>query len=321
MAYTTCTGDESSGASGSDPQLFSYFMTDQYPTFEYTLNLKTSVTIDEAVAKMLGLMRGAVRGSESERINDDLSFIPELTFRLEAYFENLREIHTQNVIDVFDKDSTDDEKSAAYYDLLKCDQLINKAAEYKSAIDLELAYGKESILKIDQKQTDEFGDEHIYLASLDEWVRQKYQFSIYPDSNLNVNNPELMTLDYQNSKTAEIIVIDDNHYGYEIRERTINSIKSWVKSNKQKGYTNIETNNLLITFFSALMDVAKFKGDKKPESLTEVIRSINVSGTADILSQRILNAFNDVAGQSSESIRTRIENAKQAALNSLSIRK
>jgi hypothetical protein len=296
-------------------------MTDQYPTFEYTLNLKTSVTIDEAVAKMLGLMRGAVRGPESALINTDLNYLPELTFELEAYFENLREIHTQNVIDVFGRESTDDEKSAAYYDLLKCDQLINKTVEYKSAIDLELALGNESVLKIDQKQTEEYGDEHIYLASLDEWVKQKYQFSIYPDSSLNINNPALITLGYQNSKTVETMVIDDSHYSYAIRERTVNQIKSWVKSNKQKGYSDLETNNLLITFFSLLLDHAKFKGDKKPESLDQLARNINVSGTAEILSQRILNAFNDVAGQSSESIRSRIEDAKQAALNILSIRK
>lgn len=321
MAYTTWAGDESSGASGFCPQLFFYFMTDQYPTFEYTLNLKTSVTVDEAVAKMLGLMRGAVRAPVSALINADLSYLPELTFDLEAYFENMREILTNNVIDVFGRDSTDEEKSAAYYDLLKCDQLINKAVEYKSAIDLELAHGKESLLKIDQKQTDEFGDEHIYLASLDEWVKQNYQFSIYPDSNLNINNPELITLDYQNSKSVESIVVDDTHYGYEVRERTINSIKLWVKSNKKKGYTNLETNSLLILFFSTLIDFAKFKGDKKPKNLAELTRSINVSGTAEILGNRIINTFNDAPGLSPETIKTRIEDAKQAASNFLSIRK
>lgn len=296
-------------------------MTDQYPTFEYTLNLKTSVTIDEAVAKMLGLMRGAVRGPESKLINADLNYLPELTFELEAYFDNMREILTDIVIDVFGRSSTDEEKSAAYYDLLKCDQLINKAVEYKSAIDLELALGNVSVLKIDQKQTEEFGDEHIYLASLDEWVKQKYQFSIYPDKNMNINNPELITLDYQSSKKVETMVIDDSQYSYAIRERTVNQIKSWVKSNKQKGYSDLETNNLLITFFSLLLDHAKFKGDKKPESLDQLARSINVSGTAKVLSQRIVNAFNDVSGQSQEAISTRIEEAKQAASNLLRIRK
>lgn len=296
-------------------------MTDQYPTFEYTLNLKTSVTIDEAVAKMLGLMRGAIRGIESNLINADLNYLPELTFELEAYFDNMRIILTDIVVDVFDRASTDEEKSTAYYDLLKCDQLISKAQEYKSAIALELSNGKESVLKLDQKQTDEFGEDHIYLASLDEWVKQKYRFSIYPDSDLIINNPELISLDYQASRVVENIVTDDTHYSYDVRERTVNQIKSWIKSNKQKGYSDLETNNLLITFFSLLFDHAKFKGNKAPESLDQLASTINVSSTAEILSQRILTAFNDISGQSSESIRSRIEDAKQAALNILSIRK
>lgn len=299
---------------------FSIFMTDQYPTFEYTLNLKTSVTKDEAVAKMLGLMRGAVRGPESERINADLSYLPVLTFDLKDYFESLRERFTDTLIEVFNRSSTDDEKSVAYYDLLKCDQLINKALEYRSAIDLEISKGNESVLKLDQKQTNECGEDHIYLASLDEWVKQKYQFSIYSDSNLNINNPDLISLDYQNSKVIESIVMDDGHYGNELRERTINQIKSWVKSNKQKGYSDIETNNLLITFFSSLIDISKFKGDNKPKSLDQLVRSINVSGTADTLYQRIVDTFGDVVGQSQETIKTRIEEAKQAASNSLKVR-
>lgn len=293
-------------------------MTDQYPFTDHILNLATSLSTDEAVAKMLGLLRGAVRCLGPTSINSDLEYSPELTYDLKDYLQNMREKSVDKLIKVFGESSDEDEKADAYYEVLRCDKLINKAQEYLAAINYELSHAENSRLKLDPVQTQANGESYIYLASLDEWVKQKYNFSIYPDSNLNVINPDIESLQFESSRIVETAVGDDIEHDYLIRTKTVSAIQEWVKSNKKGGYSDIETNHLLITLFSALLGVASYKGNTPPKNLRELRERINVAGTADKLANRMISEFGEVKGQSIETIKTKIEDARTAVINNLS---
>jgi hypothetical protein len=287
-------------------------MSDNYPVTEYTLNLSTSVTKDEAVAKMLGLLRGAVRSPKFNSINTDLKYQPELNFDLSDYLENIREKAVDRAVTVFDDSSSnDDQKANAYYEILRCDRLISKAHEYLAAIDFELSNAETALLKLDLAHSNANGEEYIYLASLDNWVKQKYSFSIYPDSSLNVINPEIESIPFENSQIVETVIMDDIEHDYEVRAKSVNAIREWVKSNKKGGYSDKETKNLLTTFFVALLDDPRFFGTNPPKSLKELASSINVSGTAEKLANRIITEFGEVTGQKQETIKLRIEHAKR----------
>lgn len=186
-----------------------------------------------------------------------------------------------------------------------------------SAITYELSHAENSLLKLDAQQTQENREEYIYLASLDDWVKQKYNFSIYPDSNLNVINPDIESLKFESSRIVETAVGDDIEHDYLIRTKTVSAIQEWVKSNKKGGYSDIETNHLLITFFSAMLGVAQYKGNIPPQNLRELKERINVAGTAEKLANRMNSEFGEVKSQSIESIKSRIEDARKAAINNL----
>lgn len=292
-------------------------MTEQYPFTDYTLNLATSVSKDEAVAKILGLMRGAIRNFGSTSIEADLIHSLDLTYDLKDYLQNMREKSVDKLIKVFGESSDEDEKADAYYEVLRCDKLINKAQEYLAAINYELSHAENSSLKLDAVQTQATGESYIYLASLDEWVKQKYKFSIYPDTNLNVINPEIGTIQFDDSHPVETAVMDDIEHDYTVRAKTVAAIKKWAKSNKRVSYSDTETNNFLITFFSTLLDKAQYFGDVKPKNLRELTNTINTTGTATVLAERVYKEFGDVTGQSFESIKSRIEVATTAAKNNL----
>lgn len=292
-------------------------MTEQYPFTDYPLNLATSVSKDVAVAKMLGLMRGAIRNFGSTSIEVDLIYSPDLTYDLKDYLQNEREKSVDQLIKVFGESSNEDEKANAYYEVLRCDKLINKAHEYLAAIDYDLSHAENSSLKLDALQTQATGESYIYLASLDEWAKQKYKFSIYPDTNLNVINPEIGAIQFDDSHPVETAVMDDIEHDSTVRAETVAAIKKWVKSNKKVSYTDSETNSLLITFFSALLDKPQYFGNFPPENLRGLIKAINTSGTAGKLADRIYKEFGAITGQSYESIKTRIESATTAVINNL----
>lgn len=88
-----------------------------------------------------------------------------------------------------------------------------------------------------------------------------------------------------------------------------------------KAYSELKTQNLLITFFALLMDQAKFKGNERPGNVLEWIQHMNVESTAKMLSERLAHNFKHLSGQSSEAIRSRLEDAIRTAKAILTVRK
>lgn len=267
---------------------------------------------------MLGFLRGAVRSTfrDLDFIESNLIYSNHLFSSLHSTLDTMRGNAVQKIFGAFeDPTSTDDEKARAYYQLMRCDQLINKSLEYFAAIELELASGEKSMIKLDIEQSAKAGKDYILLASLDDWTKQKYNFSIYLGDGLRVINPELEDLSFKDTKVVEARVYESLALEFSLREQTVNAIKEWVSNNKKKGYSDLETNSLLVTFFSSLFGNAETMHGVKPKNLQELSNNINMAGTAQKLADRINAELGDVSGQSSETIRKRIKDAIRAFQN------
>ncbi|WP_430232614.1 hypothetical protein [Nitrosomonas communis] len=146
----------------------------------------TSCTKDEAVAKMLGWMTSFQR---KQFINltehcaipsDELPFLHSLEdASLKETLTLQRGAALRDLSDTFLAGAADKVIEEKIKAVSKCNELINKAMQYLSAIDDELAKGKLSALRSDQEATEESGVTHITLGSLDEWAKSKYELSIF----------------------------------------------------------------------------------------------------------------------------------------------
>lgn len=247
------------------------------------LDFSTSCTKEEAIAKMLGWLRGAIRLS-SDEINihnisiEQMPFLPELYYSLEEHLSMFRESALDQVAQAFEESTPSEQlRKEALDALIDCEDLIIKASAYMSALDDELLKGDASELRLDQSKTESTGEIHITLKSLDDWVKKNYQKSII-DSEIKSswNNTSISKHALEKSKND-----------------------SEPKTGKTKEENLYTTFAFLIEAFS--QTATKYRKDEK----------INVSALADTLADMATKANNGIAlyGQSVETIKSVIENA------------
>ncbi len=151
----------------------------------------TSCTKDEAVAKMLGWMRGYQRKAfvgldEYGVLTEDLPHLRQLDETLLHELVTRRSNAKWELLSLFDADSEPDEsrieeKEAA---LAHWDNEIAKAGDYFAAIDDELAKDGSSRIRIDREKSERAGETHLTLKSLEQWSKDEYGIDI---NNLEAN--------------------------------------------------------------------------------------------------------------------------------------
>lgn len=164
------------------------------PVDEVFIDLRTSCTKDEAVAKMLGWMKGNIRPKYIEVTEhgipaEQLQHLHSLEGSLQDELLEQREAARRKLIEAAESDGDIGE---AYEAVEKCDDLIRKAATYLLDIDDEISKGESSDLRIDRQATDSSGIIHITIKSLDQWARQ-YGISIIEASASNTENANALT--------------------------------------------------------------------------------------------------------------------------------
>lgn len=165
---------------------------------EVILNFDESCTKQEAVAKMLGWMRGHRRLKYVElnkfRTGVEAKYLPyinQLLFPVEEQLAALREVAWHELMDVGDamvaaKESGDDIGCAnlelkcteKFEALEQCDRDIESAVNYLHAINQEISKGAESSLIVDELATKESGELHFTISSFDLWARKNLGKSI-----------------------------------------------------------------------------------------------------------------------------------------------
>lgn len=160
-------------------------------------DLRTSYTIDESVAKMLGWMHGTVRVQTATQdkygpIPEHLPHLYSLLFPLETHLQLLldRAKHEYNEalqdneiakLYIEDKNPVDATSviiasnaivNEKYDQVTHWKSVTEKALNYKSMIQEELEKKDLSKLEKDHSITNELGIVHIKLNSLNEWAKQ-----------------------------------------------------------------------------------------------------------------------------------------------------
>ena len=156
---------------------------------EIYIDFSTSCTRDEAVAKLLGWMRGPIRRkyinvTEDGISEDQLPYLHRMDEPIKDQLLELREVAQQRLYKAFDADEklrTEESRkvlSDAADEVERHSQTIYHAAQYFRDIDDELAKGEESKLRVDKTITKTLSDPYIGLSSLDAWAQEKYRISI-----------------------------------------------------------------------------------------------------------------------------------------------
>jgi hypothetical protein len=257
-------------------------------------DLSPSCTVEVAVAKMLGWMQGHIRQriikvTEQGISADQLPHIPSLEGSLQDQLMEMRGAAKQAFIEAAEKYASDD---TSYNDLrdkeeavIECDALFNKAATCLRDIQDEISKGESSVLKIDQQATDQTGEIHLTLNSVDRWAKEKYGISIFEGSKVQ-------------ESTQNIAVKNDDQI-----EAT---------SDRKGGLRKVKADNLYTTFAFLLESFAsktsKYMQDGK----------INVDALAKFLHEQAVAADTNLSGQSHEAIKDRIEEALKIKKSKLS---
>ena len=168
------------------------------PEDEFYIERRTSCTRDEAAAKMMGWLQGSLRRGfflvDRKGISlDQMPNAPSLDGKLLDYLEGLRAAAQRDLLEAAEK-----RDMGSIYEneeaMERLEALINKASEYLSMIDGELAKEEKSRLIIDKRATAEFGEDHITLSSLDQWSRETYKIPILATGPLAGNVAEAQVL-------------------------------------------------------------------------------------------------------------------------------
>ena len=151
---------------------------------EIYIDDRRSCTRDEAIAKMLGWMRGHVRKKiikvTVQGISvDQLADLPSLDIPILKMLNDLRDGGRQDFIQAFDDDAEPDVIISKDETVAMLDDLINKAVAYGLALDHEVSL-PQSALFIDRLATEETGITHFTLYSVDQWARRQWGVAIEP---------------------------------------------------------------------------------------------------------------------------------------------
>lgn len=249
------------------------------PEDEILIDLRTSCTKDEAAAKMLGWMQGNIHSkyikvTEDGISGDQLPFLQSLEGSLQDQLQELHEAARNALLDAAEANLSDEIIQERVAAITRCNALTQNAGAYLAAIEDELAKGEASGLRIDRQATDETGEIHITIKSLDDWANTKYGISIIDPS------PK-----------------------YEI-DNSSNQQKGLEENGK--GLSNVKAQNLYTSFAFLVEAFAQIATGFKHEDDSPNVKAISeriakLSETA--------NKGQQLAGQSTHAIKKRIEEA------------
>ena len=162
------------------------------PEDDILIKQETSCSKEEAVAKLLGWMRGVKRrkfvdfapGFIAEK---QLPYLYSLDGTVQDLLQDLRNdaylrYYNAAIIDPsVEADVIADKQREA---VARYDKLIDDAASYLRDIERELERGEASILRIDYEATELMDVTQLTLSSLDRWSHQKYGFSTFEPPSL-----------------------------------------------------------------------------------------------------------------------------------------
>ena len=144
-----------------------------------TLFFRTSITLDEAVANLLGAAKGPIefRCLSEDPSAEEEELLGTLTFDLREHLEGARDSLETDYFNAKNDGLSDAliaERSEA---LARCEEKIARANTYLCDIKGELAKGEFSALQLDPEFAG-LPDRYITLSSLDDWATKKYGISI-----------------------------------------------------------------------------------------------------------------------------------------------
>jgi len=248
-------------------------------------DLSSSCTVEVAVAKMLGWMQGHIRKriiivSENGISEDQLPHLPSLEDSLQGQLMEMREAARQEFIKAAEKynagDESFDDLRTKEEAVTKCDDLLNKAASYLRDIEDEISKRESAELLIDHYATDNTGVTHLTLNSIDRWAKAKYGIAIINGSKTQASDQNLATT---NDEQIESVIDQKCGLG---------------KTKADHLYTTFA---FLVEAFAST--ASKYKLDER----------LNIDALAKFLSEQAKSADKDIHGQSSEAIKSRIEDA------------
>ena len=155
-----------------------------YPTNNVKVDLRSSCTVEEAAAKLIGWMKGHVRHAYPRDVADDditpdhLTYTDSLGLPLHYQLGLLQEAAWNRYNEAVCANLSAEFIEEKISEINNCERLISKVAGYLSDINEEINKGELSVLKIDQRETEYAGKLHITLRSLDQWARNQYQIPI-----------------------------------------------------------------------------------------------------------------------------------------------
>jgi len=146
-----------------------------------------SCSIDTAVAKMLGWLRGSVRMpvvpvTEYGIPLDSLPMAHSLGCSVDEQLHDLRDAARGKLFADPPVELTDADIQKMDNDVALIDELIERAAGYRAAIHDELARGPESMLRLDPGASESADERQITLTSLHEWAIDRFGVAIFPAS-------------------------------------------------------------------------------------------------------------------------------------------
>lgn len=255
---------------------------------DIVLNLRVSCTEEEAVAKMIGWLRGPVtkrfvRVTEYGIPSEDMPFMTSLDAPLEEY---LYEAHSQAksaLLNAIGDERPEQEIDRCEEQVAKVRDLIITAHKYWAALRDELQKGPASVIALDTEASSRTGEPHYTLASVDRWARGALGISVLGPS-----------VDKESVPQPAVPPKDE-------------------ASNARGGLTKTKADNLLVTFALLVRALAtigpKYGQEGKP----------NVSQIASCVA-KLASKLGDpdgIKGQGTEAIKDRIELAERALTEAL----
>lgn len=156
---------------------------------EIRVDWRASCTKEDAVAKLIGWMRGHIHPKVIE-VTEQSAYAEQLPYRhcihvsLQDELEKLREKARHELLDAMAASDKFDEFYEQYDAVERYDELIKLVAFYLVEITDEIAKGRDSLLRVDQQATDSTGVTHFTLKSVDQWARETYDIPILEDTKL-----------------------------------------------------------------------------------------------------------------------------------------
>lgn len=142
---------------------------------QYYTNTSGTCTLEQAVAKLLGwskgpLFRKAIRVTEAGVVDEDLEAVEIFEGGIDAQLETML-LEAQNRAIVAAEEGATFEELSRFDDRIEqVKKLIARVHDFRIRIEDELAKGPDSQLRIDRRRSDDAGNVHITLMSLDQWA-------------------------------------------------------------------------------------------------------------------------------------------------------